>query len=318
MSGDRQRGWVDYWKADCAASCEPENPATARAIALLWQGWFAGFPDGTRILDVATGNGIVLAHAAAAARAQHRRFSLTGIDQADIDPPRYLRNLDPDLRTARFIGSVAAEALPFADGSFDLVASQYGLEYADLERALDEVARVLVNGGRLVWLAHSASSEIVRQHRRQAQELDFLLARDGPVAAMRRFVAALDARQDPRGAAARLNEDLAGAAEYCRTHAPATSVREILDGFAALVEHGQGRGAVALAAPLAEAERRLHAHRERILSLLDAALTPERLAPVRARLAAPPWTGLEITDVRAGDSLSAIGIRISAALSPAS
>jgi SAM-dependent methyltransferase len=310
MSEDRQRGWRDYWKADCAASCEPENPATARQIALLWQGWFANFPDGSRILDIATGNGIVLAHAAAAARAQRRHFSLTGIDQADIDPRRYLRSLDPDLYRAQFIGEVTAEALPFADRSFEIVVSQYGLEYADLEPALDEVARVVTAGGALVWLAHADGSEIVRQHRGQALELDYLLADGGPVTAMERYVAALGAGQELRGAAATLRNDLAGADEFRRSHAPASIVGEVLEGFAALVARGPGDGGAALAAPLAEAGRRLRAHRDRIASLLDAVLTPERLALVRARLSAPPWTSLEIAEVRVGGS--DIGLRISA------
>jgi len=310
MSGDRQRGWADYWKADCAASCEPENPATAAEIARLWQGWLSGFPDGVRILDIATGNGIVLAYAAGAARARGRRFALTGVDLADIDPPRYLRSLDPALRAASFRGGVAAEALPFPDSSFDVVVSQYGLEYADLERALAEAARVLVPGGALVWLAHADGSEIVRQHREQALELDYLLAADGPVAAMRRFVTTLAGGGDAHVAATTLDSDLAPAAEFCRKHPPAPIVREVLDGFRSL--RTSARGGAALATALPEAVRRLQSHRDRILSLLDAVLTTERLARVRTILGSSPWTGLETNEIRVGSSGSAIGIRIAA------
>lgn len=314
---DGQRGWADYWKADCAASCEPENPPTAREIALLWQGWLSAFPDGSRILDIATGNGIVLAHAAGAARALGRRFALTGVDLADIDPPRYVRNLDPTLRTAAFRGGVAAESLPFADSSFDVVVSQYGIEYADLKRALAEAARVLVPGGTLVWLAHAEGSEIVRQHRAQAEELDFLLAAGGPVAAMRGIVEMLRARRAAHEIEAALAARRAVAAEFARAHSPASIVREVLDGFAALVARTSDSGASAsradsLATTLTEAERRLRAHRERIGSLLVSVLTPERLASVRAMLGAPPWSGFETTDIRVGMSRSLIGIGIHA------
>ena len=209
--------------------CEPENPATALEIARLWQGWLADLPDGSRILDVATGNGIVLAHAAGAARARGLRFELTGVDLADIDPPRYLRNLDPALRAAVFRGGVAAEALPFTDGSFDVVVSQYGIEYADLERALAEIARVLVPGGALVWLAHAADSEIARQHRAQAAELDFLLAAGGPVEAMRGIVAMLRARRAPDEIAVALTTCRTAAADFSRARPPAAIVREVLD-----------------------------------------------------------------------------------------
>ena len=43
-----------------------------------------------------------------------------------------------------------AERLPFAPASFDLVTAAGALNYADVPAALDQVARVLVPGGRLV------------------------------------------------------------------------------------------------------------------------------------------------------------------------
>jgi len=313
MSGlDGQRGWADYWKADCAASCEPENPATAREIASLWQSWLSGFPDGSRILDVATGNGIVLAHAAVAARVRGHRFALTGVDLADIDPPRYVRNLDPALHAATFRGGVAAEELPFTDGSFDVVVSQYGLEYADLERALAEAARVLIPGGTLIWLAHADGSEIARQHRTQAEELDFLLAPGGPVESMQRIVGKLRAGRDPQEIAAALAACRTAAADFGRTYPPATIVREVLDGFAALVGRASAASADGLAGAVAEAARRLRAHRERIASLLDAVLTPDRLTRVRATLGTPPWTALKVEEVRVGAARSLIGNLITA------
>lgn len=52
-----------------------------------------------------------------------------------------------------------AEALPFADGSLDLVTSRVaGHHFADLERALDEVRRVLKAGGVLL-MADSVAPE---------------------------------------------------------------------------------------------------------------------------------------------------------------
>ena len=313
MSGpEGQRGWADYWKADCAASCEPENPATALEISRLWQSRLSDFPDGSRILDVATGNGIVLAHAAGAARERGRRFALTGIDLAEIDPARYVRNLDPALRAATFRGGVPAETLPFADGSFDVVVSQYGLEYADLERALAEAARVLAPGGTLIWLAHADGSEIARQHRTQAKELDFLLAAGGPVEAMRGIVAMLRAKRDEQELAAALAACRAAAADFSRAHPPAAIVREVLDGFFGLVGRASPGSADSLAVALAEAERRLRAHRERIGSLLDAVLTPERLARVRAILGTPPWSALETAEIRVGIARSPIGTLITA------
>jgi ubiquinone/menaquinone biosynthesis C-methylase UbiE len=54
----------------------------------------------------------------------------------------------------------AAEELPFADGSFDVVVSTMVLcTAADAERAIAEVRRVLAPGGRLLFIEHVRSEE---------------------------------------------------------------------------------------------------------------------------------------------------------------
>ena len=167
-SGRAREGWKKYWQEGRAASCVAENEATAREIDEHWMRLFAGLPDGSRILDIATGNGAVLAYAARAAERAGKRYSLTGIDAAAIRPLRHLRNPPAGLEQARFMGGVAAEEMPLEDASFDVVRSQYGLEHADLDRARPEIERVLAARGQLFWLAHRADSLVVRQNRDQS------------------------------------------------------------------------------------------------------------------------------------------------------
>jgi len=51
----------------------------------------------------------------------------------------------------------SAEALPFRDGTFDLVLSRVALPYTDLRQSLPEIVRVLAQRGR-IWLSlHSFS-----------------------------------------------------------------------------------------------------------------------------------------------------------------
>lgn len=305
-------GWRDYWKADRRASCMPENERTAQEIAATWQKWFTGCPGGSRILDIATGNGIVLTHAAAAGRALNRAFALTGVDLADIDPLRYVSSLEDDMRAARFIGAVAAEHLPFDADSFDVVVSQYGLEYADIGRALAEVARVLVSGGTLHWLAHSDTSEVVQQNREQALEVEYLLAPRGPVYYMQTFIARQRRHKDMQYSVKMLNESLAQAYEFCKTHPPAKVVHEVCSGFADIANRWQAYDPADLAKMLEEAGRRLVHHRSRIQSLLDAVMTPARLQSVQTCLTQAPWQNLTILEVRVGEGPSEIGLHIRA------
>ena len=98
---------------------------------------------GERVLDVACGNGN-------AALAAARRFALvTGVDYVPslLDRARARAAADGlplELRDAD------AEALPFADGAFDVVLSTFGVMFTpDQPRAARELLRVCRHGGRI-------------------------------------------------------------------------------------------------------------------------------------------------------------------------
>ena len=102
-----------------------------------------GLTSGMRMLDIATGTGL-LAQAA-------RDCS---------SPPRHLVGLDPSsgmlrqaAKTATGLVQGVGESLPFRDGEFDLVTMGYALRHvATLEAAFREYFRVLKPGGRVLLL----------------------------------------------------------------------------------------------------------------------------------------------------------------------
>jgi demethylmenaquinone methyltransferase/2-methoxy-6-polyprenyl-1,4-benzoquinol methylase len=109
--------------------------------------------DGGRVLDVATGTGLV------AAELVRRGFTVTGLDQS-------AEMLEVARR--RFEGAVdlveaSAEQLPFDDAAFDHVTVTYLLRYVDDPGAqLAELARVVRPGGVLASLEFGVPEGLAR------------------------------------------------------------------------------------------------------------------------------------------------------------
>jgi demethylmenaquinone methyltransferase/2-methoxy-6-polyprenyl-1,4-benzoquinol methylase len=102
---------------------------------------------GQRILDVATGTGMVASELA------RRGATVIGLDQSDhmLSAARQrLAAAPPDLASRITLVQGEAEHLPFADGEFDALTFTYLLRYVDDRRAtMRELARVVKPGGRI-------------------------------------------------------------------------------------------------------------------------------------------------------------------------
>ncbi|HEY4098885.1 MAG TPA: class I SAM-dependent methyltransferase [Baekduia sp.] len=109
-----------------------------------------GARRGERVLDVATGTGMV-------AQRLVRRYGcdVVGLDQstAMLDRARERLARDPELARHVLLVEGEAERLPFDDGEFDHLTFTYLLRYVDDPVAtLRELARVVKPGGRIASL----------------------------------------------------------------------------------------------------------------------------------------------------------------------
>jgi|SRR5688572_7243713 SAM-dependent methyltransferase len=98
--------------------------------------------DGDHLLDVGCGTGVL-------ARTAFDRVGPSGSVVGVDNNPAMLtvaKQIAPHIEWKEG----AAEHLPFADASFDVVASQFGLMFFDRRAALLEMMRVLKPGGRLI------------------------------------------------------------------------------------------------------------------------------------------------------------------------
>jgi ubiquinone/menaquinone biosynthesis C-methylase UbiE len=131
------------------------------AVPFVVGPWVPGLLDladlrrGERVLDIATGTGVV---ARLAARRVSPGGAVTALDlnEAMLGVARRLP-LPPGLTVDWRQGS--ALALPFADGGYEVVLCQNGLQFfPDRRKALQEMRRVLTSAGRValsVWTGPS-------------------------------------------------------------------------------------------------------------------------------------------------------------------
>ncbi|MEO1078236.1 MAG: class I SAM-dependent methyltransferase [Pseudomonadota bacterium] len=305
-------GWEGYWREDRLAACMPDDPSSSARIEADWRYFFASLGKMSSVLDVATGNGVLLVWASQESKRRGLDLALSGIDLADIDPRSFLKEFGSDLADVRFEGKTSAEALPFEKESFDVLISQYGLEYAGLEAALAEAARVLKPGGRLRWLAHASDSAIVRQGRAQLQEADLLLAKSGPFAMMDEFLDANSRGAKVGRATRRLTEALKKAEAFCRDNPGATLVPQLCKGILDTANNLPRYRSEDVANWLGENRRRLHAQRARLRDLDTAALGAERRNRVARLLCSPLWEETEFAELRSADGEISLGLCIEA------
>ena len=157
-----QEHWESYSRGGALVSCPLGlEPGYTREVRDTWVAFFSSLPDGARILDIGTGNGAIALIALETAAALGRSCSIDGIDLAQIDPVRYVKDGARLFKDVRFHAGVSAEALPFESESFDAVCGQYALEYTDCGRSLAEMFRVLRPGGRGQFILHHRDSIVV-------------------------------------------------------------------------------------------------------------------------------------------------------------
>lgn len=142
MNKDPFAGFKAAQREGWALFAPLEAITTIPAAALVQ---FAGVMPGARVLDVACGTGVV------AVTAAQTGARVRGLDLAPALLERARHNAQVAGVDVEFVeGDV--EALPYADGEFDFVLSQFGHMFGPRpELAIGEMLRVLKPGGRIAF-----------------------------------------------------------------------------------------------------------------------------------------------------------------------
>ena len=235
-------------------------------------------------MDIASGNGAVVECARSVFAGAHAEFTCVDISKSAINA---LVNRLPVVQ-----GIVAdARAIPLASESYEIVTSQFGIEYAGSD-ALEEVARLPVRGGRLALLVHHRNGGIYRQCATSLDAIRMLQAARFVPLVIATFEAGFAASRGGSGSAYReaaqeLNPAVRGVEEIMKRYgtgvADGTVVRLYKD-VAAIHGRLPNYDLGEVIGWLRGMEGELDAYAERMNAMCDAAIDAQSFSDWRGRL----------------------------------
>jgi len=143
--------WSEYWRQGYITSFGDAFKKNYQGeIKSVWQSFSLSMKERSKILDIGTGNGAVIELIQDVSE-----HDCIGIDSAKINS-----SITSNINGC-FMSNVSAEEMPFNDEDFDVVISQFALEYSDVKLSIKEISRVLRPRGKIYLVCHVPNSIIV-------------------------------------------------------------------------------------------------------------------------------------------------------------
>ncbi len=158
LTTQARESWETYWRGIKQSGKYGAGGAAHPGFGVFWTDALGAFladrPD-ARIVDIGSGSGALLDHLSAIPGATLANASCVDVSPSAIDSVK-----------ARFPGvtGVVADAasIPLDDGGYDLVLSQFGVEYAGTA-GVEEAIRLLAPGGKSIFLMHFKDGALYRE-----------------------------------------------------------------------------------------------------------------------------------------------------------
>ncbi|MGL5047839.1 MAG: class I SAM-dependent methyltransferase [Shewanella sp.] len=186
--------WTQYWQHTSALNSFAEGQSAMGYYGELrdfWHQQLQYLSPNANLLDIGTGNGALALLCYQYGAAKSYQWDLHAIDAADIKPQHNTYDdaaISDALSQIKFLGNTFTEDLPYEHQSFDLVCSQFALEYANLTLALPECLRVLKDNGNLVAMMHHQDSAIVADSRMGLAVLNLFLEQSNVFVQIKRLL----------------------------------------------------------------------------------------------------------------------------------
>ena len=311
---DHVAAWTRLWRSGIAHSCSSGIPGNYDgAILEFWRKQFGPLGEGGLVVDVGTGNGAIPLLALSHARQRGIPLDIHGVDLADIDPIRDVPDGARIFHGVRFHARTPMSALPFGDGSVDLLCAHFAYEYAPRPEAAREILRVIGSRGRAALVVHSSDSVIARVSRAQQDACRWLLGDSLLLPATGQLLRAMAGAATPEARASLTKDPAAEAARLAFNRAAEELLARIEENpDAEILQRAAQRVSRLLAGPIRdrdEAQRILDglrawvgAESERLALMQSAAMDGDALAETVGLL------GASALPVRAGKLIYGDGV----------
>lgn len=159
--------WDRVWRSRVESAFYDTDPINL-LLDEFWTKAFSSCSSEAHILDIACGNGALARCLGNALEADAETINYVGVDKASINPP-------PDSAFGKlrpqFLPNLPVEGAAFGHSTFDLIVSQFGLEYSDKVKTIELASKWIKPGGRMVMVIHSSSSAITFESKQILEQL---------------------------------------------------------------------------------------------------------------------------------------------------
>ena len=287
MESNDLEQWSRFWQQGFITTFGAKQANNYDGVVRnFWVDHFLELPAGTRILDIATGNGAIATLAAEVGDKYDKNFFVAATDLAAINSEIIVDSETSRLREKIcFHSHTPCERQPFEDAYFDFVSSQFGFEYSNIELTIREIRRVLAPGGKFISIAHHVDSRLIKSSRDELDVYHSALDELDLFGNFREYLAALG---DPNGSPQKLARAMRLARplsqrintvmdSFRQRHPDDECGREIVNAISHLARSARNTNKAKLFAAVRAAEQEFQFARARIRDMIGASLGEEQI-----------------------------------------
>ncbi len=203
----RQHVWTRYWEKNLIDSCSAGVESKDSEINSFWVGVSEKVSSGNNILDLCSGNGALIKKLKSSEQKNNlENINYIGIDLSTLIPETLKREFTGDPTKLNYLAGVDIENTTLPNDSVDMVVSQFGLEYSNIEKSIPEISRVLEAKGSVHLVLHHSDSILNKNALEETQHIDFLLDKSNYFELIEKMIGIFSKLKNPANIA-KINKD---------------------------------------------------------------------------------------------------------------